>query len=259
MGLFEKFKNIFTEEVIEEVPIKKEVMQVEIPAPKIEEEIEPKKEEKFVFPVYFDDKDFDTIAPKKEEIKKEEPKKEIYKGSSPSSVTKTVKKDKKFVPSPVISPVYGVLNKNYQKDEIVSKPTVSRSDYYRPRKELSLDDVRKKAFGTLEDELENSLFQDDPIYMEKEEIDYFDEMEQESKIETIEENEAKEDTITIMENKIIDDFINEKPDTSLEDNMTLEALNRITEEEDLKITESDLFNLIDSMYDKGDDENGNAI
>ena len=258
MGLFEKFKNIFTEEVVEDVPIKKEVMQVEIPAPKIEEEkIEIKKEEKFVFPVYFDDKDFDTITPKKEEIKKEEPKKEIYKGNTPSQTTKNVKKDKKFVPSPVISPVYGVLNKNYTKEEVVTKPLISRTDYYKPRKELSLDDVRKKAFGTLEDELENSLFHDDPIYTEQE-VDYFEEMEQENKTEPKEEV-PHEEVITTMENKIIDDFMNEKPDTSLEDNMTLEALNRITdEEEELKITESDLFNLIDSMYDKGDEEKGNS-
>ena len=41
MGFLDKVKNMFTEEVEEEAPIKKEVMQVEIPAP-IKEE--PKKE-----------------------------------------------------------------------------------------------------------------------------------------------------------------------------------------------------------------------
>ena len=41
MGLFDKLKNMFTEEVEEEKePIKKEVFQVEIPAPKIEEKKE---------------------------------------------------------------------------------------------------------------------------------------------------------------------------------------------------------------------------
>ena len=36
MGLMDKFKNLFTEEVTEEKPIKKEVRHVEIPAPKRE-------------------------------------------------------------------------------------------------------------------------------------------------------------------------------------------------------------------------------
>ena len=38
MGLLDKLKNMFTEEEVEEnEPIKKEVFQVEIPAPHIEE------------------------------------------------------------------------------------------------------------------------------------------------------------------------------------------------------------------------------
>ena len=57
MGLFDKFKNIFTEEV-EESEVKKEVRQVEIVAPKELEEVkveekeevkkEPEKDEKFI-------------------------------------------------------------------------------------------------------------------------------------------------------------------------------------------------------------------
>ena len=81
MGLMDKFKNLFTEEVEEVKPIKKEVRHVEIKAPKKEPEEMPKKEEntisdsttikkeeKFVFPVYFDDKDFDDLEKPKEKI-----------------------------------------------------------------------------------------------------------------------------------------------------------------------------------------------
>ncbi|MEI3499019.1 MAG: hypothetical protein V8Q71_00640 [Bacilli bacterium] len=45
MGLMDKFKNLFTEEVEEVKPIKKEVRHVEIKAPKKEPEEMPKKEE----------------------------------------------------------------------------------------------------------------------------------------------------------------------------------------------------------------------
>jgi len=90
MGLMDKIKNMFTEEEEIEEPIKKEVIQVEIPSPLnkteeketmqpkpiiVEEEkievkeekiIKPKQEEKFIFPVYFDDADFQTIEKKEE-------------------------------------------------------------------------------------------------------------------------------------------------------------------------------------------------
>ena len=68
MGFVDKLKNLFTEEEeeMEETPVKKEVIHVDIPAPvkpKEEEKEVPveKEEEKFKFPVYFDDKDFDEL------------------------------------------------------------------------------------------------------------------------------------------------------------------------------------------------------
>ncbi|MBQ6539355.1 MAG: hypothetical protein IJL76_03670 [Bacilli bacterium] len=64
------------------------------------------------------------------------------------------KKEEKtiFKPSPIISPVYGVLDKNYKKEDVVSKAdTPFRSSYERTN--MSVDDVRKKAYGTLSDDL----------------------------------------------------------------------------------------------------------
>ena len=57
-----------------------------------------------------------------------------------------------------------------------------------------------------------------------------------------------------LENKIIEEYKPNKEE--IEDNMTLDALNSL-DEEDLDMTSSDLFNLIDSMYEK-DDEDGNV-
>lgn len=199
MGLLEKFKNIFTEEVEEEVevpvkkeiPIKREIPKKEIPIStpikkdvikheeeKVEEDpikasnLSLKKEEKFVFPVYFDDKDFEDI--KKEDakpIKKVENKQmpDVKKGNYQdaykevhSKMNKEPEEKKVFKPTPIISPVYGILDKNYYKEDIVVSKPISRSSYTNS-KEITIDDVRKKAFGTLEDDLENTLLSDENL------------------------------------------------------------------------------------------------
>ena len=59
-----------------------------------------------------------------------------------------------FKPTPIISPVWGVLDKDYKKEEIkekeISNDSLSSSV-------TSYDTVRRKAYGTLEDELEDTL------------------------------------------------------------------------------------------------------
>ena len=41
----------------------------------------------------------------------------------------TVEEKKSFKPSLIISPVYGVLDKNYHKEDITSKKVVTHSNY----------------------------------------------------------------------------------------------------------------------------------
>ena len=177
MGLFDKVKNLFTEEV-EEEPVKKEVRQTVKPSIEImerplertierplESSVEEKevirpveekrqtREEKFVI---FNDDDFkDLERPKKEEIKKEVKKEEVkpvvYKGAQIN--TEPVKK-REFKPSPIISPVDGVLNKNYEKEDI--KPRKVASSYSRPTAR-NIDDVRNKAFGNVEDDIKDEI------------------------------------------------------------------------------------------------------
>ena len=115
----------------------------------------------------------------------------------------------------------------------------------------TLDEVRKKAYGTLEDELENSLFNDDPIYMEKEIPEVTN---TNTKTEELFDKIDEVESVERLENKIIEEYKPNKEE--IEDNMTLDALNSL-DEEDLDMTSSDLFNLIDSMYEK-DDEDGNV-
>jgi len=218
MGLMDKLRDIFTEEVeetYEEEPIKKEVIQVEIPAPQhkekeeYEEEKPIKKEEKPA-PIFFDDTDFAGLEPPKEKFKQPKISKKYEK---PTKTVEKKEEKKVFKPTPIISPVYGVLDKNYHKEDIKTKNNSQNATYYNS-KEVSIDDIRKKAYGTLEDELEITLFgEPESIEIEtkndnKDEMDMFDELLEEPK-------DVKNDADT------------------------------------------DLFNLIDSMYEKKDDGNGN--
>lgn len=60
-----------------------------------------------------------------------------------------------FKPSPIISPIYGVLDKNYKKEDVVPKKSVRLSNY--SRGSVSVDAVRNKAFAEkLDDHIEVS-------------------------------------------------------------------------------------------------------
>lgn len=216
MGLINKLRDMFTEEVElpEEEPIRKEVIQVEIPAPQQKEEKvveeKPVEKERVSAPVFFDDNDFAGLqAPSKVE--------KTVKKVNPIEKKKQVevrKEEKKmFKPTPIISPVYGVLDKNYHKEDIRQKNNSSSSAYYN-HKDVSIDDIRKKAYGTLEDDLEVTLFgEPEKVDIEQDnELDMFDELLDDTKVSA-----------------------------------------NVTETDD-----SDLFNLIDSMYEKGDESNGNS-
>lgn len=228
MKLFEKVKNMFTEEVEEEKPvIKKEVRHVEIPTPRVEEPVvEEKKEEKLLF---FDDKDFEDLEREEEKIIKPIPKKEEplpYKGVKP--VINDEPK-KVFKPSPIISPVYGVLDKNYKKDDIVTKKS-SRSSYH--SENITVDDVRKRAFSTLEDDLKNEILEDDYIVSKREEVE--DDLDI---FKDIEENPEEE----VINTKKVDIVDNEDFDDDLLDDT--EYLAKKLEEQKRKLDEiNDIIN-----------------
>lgn len=258
MGLLDKVRNMFTEE-IEETPIKKEVIQVEIPAPVVPEKKEEviaesevlTKEEKPAAPVFFDDKDFASLE-KKEKVVERKPKKleDKYRNKE--------EEQKIFRPTPIISPVYGVLDKNYKKEDISSKKVVTPTAYY-DKTNITIDDVRRKAFGTLEDDLEIVIPSDD--YEITEEKDIIEEP-----IESVEMLDdlmdpdyeprfASKEEDTDMFEEIHDEFSKVNNDLEkIEDDNLLEEMENDSEVTEDDLTESDLFNLIDSMYDKKDDE-----
>ena len=74
-------------------------------------------------------------------------------------------KPKKFRPTPVISPVYGVLDKNYTKDEVKVQDENSY-EIQRPSRKVDFETVRNKAFGSLTDDIKNNLCENCELYQE---------------------------------------------------------------------------------------------
>lgn len=227
----------------------------------------------------------------------------------PSKITVTPRLHgkKPFTPSPVISPVYGILDKNYTKDDIVDKKDgIKRERVNKPKKAkvieeetpieemlpkevapVDIDSVRRKAYGELE-EMENTIAKEEAL---------------ESKTPVVEEEPVKEieNVVNNIEDEIEDVNIDntnvypteaskpveEKPKKEdkkqpkvldeMEKTSTLQILDDIEkelnsikpiseeeekkEDEDIKekiekseTLENDLFNLIDSMYEEGEEE-----
>lgn len=71
-----------------------------------------------------------------------------------------------FKPTPIISPIYGILDKNYKKEDVVDRKEVKKSSSYVSTK-VDIDSVRRKAFGGLNDDL--NLTGDDTIKKDQEE------------------------------------------------------------------------------------------
>lgn len=267
-----------------EIEIEEDEEEELVQLPEIEPEIEiPKRveHEKVVEPVksiptFYDDDDFsptmELVSLSKQTVVKQPAIKQEYTYTketvySPTAVPTIsgygVKRDelkkKTFTPTPIISPVYGVLDKNYHKDEIKSKNTIIHSS---DPETVTLDDVRKKAYGTLEDELESELsgsienkkiIDETPLFNDF--MDTLSPEEEDQPIDIFGEIERKD---------ALDDYImgfgNDKTNSStslVEDELNKdydkyeEELNRTRTKD---YSDDDLFNLIDSMYRKKDGE-----
>lgn len=279
MGLIGKLKNIFyDEEIVElkEEPVVREEKKEEIKKPRIEE-IQVPKEEKientyserelfkseptFKFPVIDEDDDepvqtrsrvntvnLDRREPIKRPERVTERINEIHKPTMNTSTNKERAVEKTFTPSPVISPVYGILDKNYTKEEIKEKIETSK----RPSEsEFNYDYVRRKAYGTLEDELENTLtkLNNEVDKKVKEEIKEDDSKSIEELLSEIEENANI--SVGELEEKIKDEYEREEEKQVIEPEETEEIKidNDLSLDADDKTLEHDLFNLIDSMYE----------
>ena len=243
MGLFDKLKNIFIEEeAIEDEAISniKPIVEEKIEIDEVKDETTkiPVDEntmsdrslidtnQNFKFPIIFEDDDFKEEKKKTKSINVLERENNKYE----EEVKKEIKPQKKsFKPSPVISPVYGVLDKNYSKEDITSKDGLL-NDY---DEKIDIDYVIKKAYGS------------------------------EKEILSKEESKENENIINLFEDNNIDDIDNKE---SSIDSKVPEVEEYSVEEIDEKIksiddllqdtSDEDFYSLVDSMYkdDEGDEQ-----
>ena len=302
MGLFGKIKNIFYDEEIVDVPEEpKSVEKPKIEEVKVEKKVEPIKRETPVInttPTYgereiftrettntfkFPMLDEEEVKPARTRVnalesarmekKKEETEKartDKYKDLFKENTTTSSKPDRIFKPSPVISPVYGVLDKNYTREEIIERQeNITRTTN---PKDMNYDAVRRKAYGTLEDELESTLSKlsepeihekvEKPVTKEEEKSieDLLNEIEGNRNMSIGDIEEKIKDKMEEEEEKSIsdDEFLKEfMARTSKKEEETIKEEKATTKEEDVdadKTLEHDLFNLIDSMYEDKEGE-----
>ncbi len=258
MNVFKKIKNVLFD-VEEEIPtigketeikdlepIKSEVEKSTIKEVKVptEELFKTKPiDSKFNFPIEMDD------IPQRSKGYKEYNRDSFAKNKFQSRdlLNDTLTKPKKTTPfkaTPVISPVYGILDQNYSKDDVIVKTDIGV-------KGPDLDEVRKKAYGEekkegeLKEEFDKSLKTLDSILMEepsdeliKDPNDHIEELPK--KKQTIPDEYA---------------FINEAIERESKKEQTTVNPRKVKKDEKLENTiESDLFNLIDSMYEDKESE-----
>ncbi len=222
-----------------------------------------KSDNTFPFPD-FDEEEFSnsmsrtqTKAKSTTNVLEYEKKKKIEKkydfGRYERTETREVVEKKKFRPSPIISPVYGILNEDYKIEDIKDKTEEYASN------NLDYNSVRKKAFSEVEtlEEPKETFYEETVTVKLKENAE-----EKKQKVKTIDElledtadveiSLEKEKPTKVEKTNNISEYT--KVDEDLEeitDNNKSSNTNVQLDEDDT--LENDLFDLIDSMYDSRED------
>ncbi len=260
----EKIEPQKKENIVTELPKAEPVKKEEVPELLSEREIF-KSDKSFSFPD-FDEEEFSSMSriqkPKAttnvlEYEKKRKVEKKYDLGKYERIERTEVVEKKKFKPSPIISPVYGILNEDYKPEDIKQKDSSSDVN------NLDIDIVRNKAFGEKKKEAPVSTYYEETVTVKLKE----DEEEKKQKVKTIDElledtSDMIIDTRDDVKNKLdsLDEVINE-PEVYEKVDEELEELTQKTEPvktekdkvEDDDTLENDLFDLIDSMYDNRED------
>ena len=197
-----------------------------------------------------------------------------------------------FKPSPIISPIYGILDKNYKKEDVVQKKE-SRFSASHSRGNLNVDEIRNKAYGELEkkeeikkdavliskfefeeeEEDENLLvdLSDDNDKPEVKEItmgdalEYFQDLGLEYNVDYVDASKERTTPRRLKEENLVDDFTEKLDDTFEEEKIdeavlpieeklkTIEIKDESSDKSEVTLDDDDnLFDLIDSMYQEND-------
>jgi len=186
-----------------------------------------------------------------------------------------------FKPSPIISPIYGILDKNYKKEDVVQKKEIRLTTNY-TRSNVSVDDVRNKAYGEkhfdeIEDNASETTFEveeeeDDNLLVDLnadqqkpsvkevtmgDALEYFQDLGLEYNVDYVDATKERSTPKRAKDN--YDDLVSDiedgmdKPSDSHEKSEKKEPKKTIEVKEESKPANDDgdddnLFDLIDSMY-----------
>ena len=193
-----------------------------------------------------------------EPYKTREEKNEAYHGLYEAHKEKEEKSS--FTPSPIISPIYGILNKNYKKEEIVTKREVRLSQF--SQKKADLDQVREKAYGDLAGEISASIDEEEVKEEPKKEELFYDLSDESPTVKTVTVGDAEEYFKDLgLEYNV--DYKVEKDDVKpiIEEPVKEVKKEEVKEPEEIKEEkvknieksnedDKNLFDLIDAMYDE---------
>lgn len=229
----------------------------------------------FKFPMNFEEEDFkndftyekeEVTPPKrrepKKEQKKEKPKEIILEPTEEESSYNInysglyegnldTRKKKEFKPTPIISPIYGILDKNYTKDEIVTKKEIRISS---SPKNVDLDSIREKAYGDLASDITASMYEDveEEPKEEKGDDNLLYDLNESSSPEvtkvTVGDAEEYYNDLGLEYNIDYKDTAKEKA-TGRRANKENKKSKKEEDQSDDNAIEDNLFDLIDSMYE----------
>lgn len=193
------------------------------------------------------------------------------------------KKEEKqyFKPSPIISPIYGILDKNYKKEDVVSKKEIRITSNY-SRTNVNVDDIRNKAFGRrgnrkeivdpekstfeIEEDDENLLVDltDDKDKPEVKEVtvgdamEYFQDLGLEYNVDYVDASKEKKVSKQTENEKKVEKVENKKEEKKEEVKKEETKIAEVKEEKPTvkveneskkqDVDDDNLFDLIDSMY-----------
>ena len=207
----------------DDLDVKKEVKLEDV----IEENLSSNHEEKpaFKFPIEFNENDFTETRTSRQEIRSKEkelneefektkqlyedyidetppkkPKQELKVSELYKDKRENVKeKSNRFRATPIISPIYGVLDKNYDATEVANNRGHNLEDA-RPSKSIDFDSVRKKAYGNISEEIKENLLCENCEYLKEAKECRRRSQKYEDKIEEyVEDDYSDEDDITMDE------------------------------------------------------------
>ena len=215
-----------------------------------------RSESTFKFPA-FDEEEFEESMPRPNVVEekrssnvldyerrnKQEQRQQYSRFDSFKAKEEVKEEKKRFKPSPVISPVYGILDKDYKVEDIKEAPK-NLDNNILSNKDLDVEIVRKKAFGKLENTLKEAPHKN---VVTRETYEIKKETVKEEPVKEIKEEEKVDDVVIttepIMEDshnlieersKTIDELLKDASDDVIEESAPVDEINYSDLETELK-------------------------